>query len=74
MEENIRIALFPDTYDEIDGVANTSRQFEAFAKKRGLDFLVVCAGTQDGVEIEGTVRRVTFRRGSIGLMLTSQAK
>ncbi len=69
MEENIRIALFPDTYDEVDGVANTSRQFEAFAKKRGLDFLVVCAGTQDKLKIEGTVRRVTFRRGPIGFPL-----
>ena len=34
MEAYPRIAFFPDTYGEIDGVANTSRQFEAFAKKR----------------------------------------
>ena len=32
---NLRLALFPCTYREIDGVANTSRQFAAFAKERG---------------------------------------
>lgn len=69
MEESLRIAFFPDTYDEIDGVANTSRQFEAFAKKRGLDFLIICGGTANKTETEGTVRRITFRRSSFGFPL-----
>jgi len=66
MEETLRVAFFPDTYDEIDGVANTSRQFEAFARKSGFDFLVVCGGRQDRIEKDGSVTRMTCRRGPIG--------
>ena len=69
MEENLRVALFPDTYDEIDGVANTSRQFEAFARKRELPFLVVCGGAEDKIQTEGSLRRITLRRGPIGFAL-----
>ena len=49
MDQVARVAFFPDTYDEIDGVANTSRQLEAFARKRGFPFLIVCAGAADGI-------------------------
>jgi glycosyltransferase involved in cell wall biosynthesis len=39
-----RIAFFTDTYDEINGVALTSRQLEAFARRRGYPFLCVRGG------------------------------
>jgi phosphatidylinositol alpha 1,6-mannosyltransferase len=61
--ENIRLALFPCTYSEIDGVANTSRQFAAFAKERGLPFLLVHAGPADEVTTDGSITRVQLRRG-----------
>ncbi len=41
---SLRIAFFPDAYNEVDGVANTSRHFEAFAENRQLPFLTVHAG------------------------------
>lgn len=69
MEKGIRVAFFPDTYDEIDGVANTSRQFEAFARRRGLDFLVVCGGAQNQIESDGCVTRIMCRRGPIAFPL-----
>jgi phosphatidylinositol alpha 1,6-mannosyltransferase len=69
MEENLRVAFFPDTYDEIDGVANTSRQFEAFARKRGFPFLTICGGTENRVETDGSALRITRRRGRIGFAL-----
>ena len=50
-------------------MANTSRQFEAFAKKRGLGFLIVCGGKEDKVEVDASVRRVTLRRSSFGFPL-----
>jgi phosphatidylinositol alpha 1,6-mannosyltransferase len=50
-------------------VANTSRQFEAFAKKRGLSFLTVCGGDENKFETDGSVTRITRRRGSIGFPL-----
>ena len=72
MEEDIRVAFFPDTYDEIDGVANTSRQFETFAKKRGLELLIVCGGTKSAIEKDGSVTRITCRRSPIGFPLDSK--
>jgi len=69
MEKNLRVAFFPDTYDEIDGVANTSRQFEAFARKRGFPFLTICGGTENRSDADGSAVRITRRRGRIGFAL-----
>lgn len=63
--DNIRMALFPCTYREIDGVANTSRQFAAFAKERGLEFLLVHAGPRDEIITDGSITRVQLRRGRV---------
>jgi glycosyltransferase involved in cell wall biosynthesis len=49
-----RVVYFPDSYHEVNGVAHTSRHFEAFARRRNLPFLCVRAGdraqavTEDG--------------------------
>ena len=40
-----RVAFFPDSFHEVNGVAHTSRHFEAFVRRRGLPFLCVRAGT-----------------------------
>ena len=42
-----RIAYFPDSFHEINGVAHTSRNFAAFAGHRGIPFLCVRAGTRE---------------------------
>jgi len=62
----LRVAFFPDTYDEIDGVANTSRQFESFALRRALPFLTVHGGTENQIQRLGSTLRVTRRRGRFG--------
>lgn len=63
--ENIRVALFPCTYREIDGVANTSKQFAEFARQRGIPFLLVHAGPTDEVVVDGSLTRIQLRRGRI---------
>ena len=60
---NLRVALFPCTYREIDGVANTSRQFAEFAKEHGFAFLLVHAGPRDEIVTDGSITRVQLRRG-----------
>jgi len=42
-----RVAFFPDSYYEINGVAHTSRQFEAYSRRRGLPFLCERASVRD---------------------------
>lgn len=68
-DSTLRVAFFPDSYNEIDGVANTSRQFEAFAVRRQLPFLVVIGDNQSGSEQVGSVTRIAHRRGRFGFAL-----
>ncbi|HTV06925.1 MAG TPA: glycosyltransferase [Acidobacteriaceae bacterium] len=42
----MRVAYFPDSFHEINGVAHTSRQFVDFARRRNLPFLCVRAGSR----------------------------
>ena len=63
--ESLRDAFFPDTYHEVDGVANTSRNFEAFARKRGLAFLIVYAGSRNEIVKEGPITSMQLRRSCL---------
>ena len=47
-----RVAYFPDSFHEVNGVAHTSRHFEAFARRRNLPFLCVRAGDREQALIE----------------------
>ena len=59
-----RVAYFPDAFHEINGVAHTSRHFEAFARRRNLPFLCVRAGPADGASKDGPVRTLELPRGA----------
>lgn len=39
-----RVAYFPDSFHEVNGVAHTSRHFEAFVRRKNLPFLCIRAG------------------------------
>jgi len=41
-----RVAYFPDSFHEINGVAHTSRHFVAYAERHDLPFLCIRAGTR----------------------------
>jgi glycosyltransferase involved in cell wall biosynthesis len=66
---NLRVAFFPDAYHEVDGVANTSRHFEAFAAQRGLPLLLINAGPRDETLTSGSVTRIQLRRSEISFPL-----
>ena len=42
-----RVALFADTFHEVNGAAHTCRQLDAFARRRGFDFLNVHCGPEE---------------------------
>jgi phosphatidylinositol alpha 1,6-mannosyltransferase len=60
--ERLKVAFFPCVYYEVDGVASTSRHFEAFANRRGLPFLIVHAGPRDEVATTSSVTHIQMRR------------
>ncbi len=62
-----RVAYFPDSFYEINGVAHTSRHFEAFAQRRGLPFFCLHPAKRDSAIREQKVGELTtldIARGS----------
>jgi phosphatidylinositol alpha 1,6-mannosyltransferase len=65
-----RVAYFPDSFHEINGVAHTSRHFEAFARRRDLPFLCVRAGDRaQAITEEGNVWTLELPRGFLSFPL-----
>lgn len=65
-----RVAYFPDSFHEVNGVAHTSRQFEAFARRWNLPFLCVRAGDRTPSLIEtGKVWTLELPRGFLSFAL-----
>jgi glycosyltransferase involved in cell wall biosynthesis len=65
-----RVAYFPDSFHEVNGVAHTSRNFVAYARRHNLPFLCVRAGVRaTPVEDEGSIRTLELPRSqaSVGL-------
>src|SRR5277367_1243586 len=58
-----RVAYFPDSFHEVNGVAHTSRNFEAYAERHGLPFLCVRAGGRaQGFEQVEELRTLELKR------------
>jgi len=65
-----RVAYFPDSFHEVNGVAHTSRHFEAFARRRNLPFLCVRAGSRAQAVVEdGSVWTLELPRGFLSFAL-----
>jgi glycosyltransferase involved in cell wall biosynthesis len=65
-----RVAYFPDSFHEVNGVAHTSRHFEAFARRRNYPFLCVRAGDRARSFIEdGNVWTLELPRGFLSIAL-----
>jgi phosphatidylinositol alpha 1,6-mannosyltransferase len=65
-----RVAYFPDSFHEVNGVAHTSHHFEAFARRRNLPFLCVRAGERTPAFIEeGNLWTLELPRGFLSFAL-----
>ena len=65
-----RVAFFPDSFHEVNGVAHTSRHFEKFAIERNLPFLCVRAGNGNpAVDRRGSVWTLELPRSAFSVPL-----
>ena len=65
-----RLAYFPDSFHEVNGVAHTSRHFEAFARRRNLPFLCIRAGDRpQSLTEHGNVWTLELPRGFLSFAL-----
>jgi glycosyltransferase involved in cell wall biosynthesis len=71
MASTPRVAFFTDSFHEVNGVALTSRQFDAFAFRRKFPFLSVHAGPKTEVETIGSVTTVELQRSNAAFALES---
>jgi phosphatidylinositol alpha 1,6-mannosyltransferase len=70
-----RVAYFPDSFHEVNGVAHTSRNFVAYAQRRGLPFLCVRAGTREiSFEQVGEMRTLELRRSRSSVRMEKDLK
>jgi len=65
-----RVAYFPDSFHEVNGVAHTSRNFAAFARRRGIPMLCVRAGKKTRLcAAEGSVQALELGRSPLAVQL-----
>ncbi|HUR97582.1 MAG TPA: glycosyltransferase [Pyrinomonadaceae bacterium] len=62
MEDPIRVAYFPDSFLEVNGVAMTSNRLVRFVRKRGLPFVNVHAGPKTAVNPDGNFVSLSLKR------------
>ncbi|HEX3987563.1 MAG TPA: glycosyltransferase [Acidobacteriaceae bacterium] len=70
-----RVAFFPDSFHEVNGVAHTSRHFVDFARRRKLPFLCVRAGDRrKALESEAALTTLELPRGWLSFPLDRDLK
>ena len=74
MEKILRIAFFPDSYLEVNGVAMTSQRLVGYARQRGYPFLCVHAGEKTKVTQDGSVTFVSLKRSPVSFTMDEGLK
>lgn len=64
-----RTAFLPDTFHEVNGVALTGRQLEAFARRRQIPFLSIHPGPVNETVVDGSVIISQLKRGPASIPL-----
>ncbi len=67
--EFLRVALFADSYLEVDGAALTCRKLVGFAQERGYPFLCVHAGEKTEQTESGTVTHLSLKRSPFAIRM-----
>jgi len=69
-----RVAFFPDSYEEVDGVAMTSKRLVGYAKKNGNPLLVIHAGKKNEFKEDGSVKHLSLKRSPLALPMDETLK
>ncbi|MFV0389480.1 MAG: glycosyltransferase [Pyrinomonadaceae bacterium] len=67
MKEKLRIAYFPDSLNEVNGVAMTSNRLIEYARNNNVPFLVVHSGKENSVREEGSIRFVSLKSSPLSI-------
>ena len=74
MKKPLRIAYFPDSFLEVDGVAMTSNRLLRFVRKNGCPFFCVYAGNETEVRQEDNITFVSLKRSLVSISMDESLK
>ena len=74
MKDFLRVAFFPDSFLEVNGVALTSRRLAEFAENNGRPFLCVHAGEKTEVSGSENYTDVSLKRSPLSFSLDTELK
>jgi phosphatidylinositol alpha 1,6-mannosyltransferase len=74
MKEFPRVAYFPDSFLEVDGVAMTSQRLIGYAKKNGYPFLCVHAGDKTEEKTDGRIEYLSLKRSPVAFPMDDKLK
>ena len=69
MDEQLRIAFFPDSYLEVNGAAMTSQRLTGYAKRKGYPFLCIHAGPKTEVSTDESITYLSLKRSPFSFTL-----
>ncbi|MCA1637874.1 MAG: glycosyltransferase [Acidobacteria bacterium] len=69
MNKSLRVAFFPDSFLEVNGVAMTSQRLVGFAKKNGYPFLCIHAGSKNETAQNGNISYLSLKRSPLSFTL-----
>jgi len=69
-----RVAFFADSFHEVNGVANTCRHLESFARKRDLPFLSIHAGEVTREFKQESITTLELGRGPVSFAIDSDMR
>ncbi|MCB1024630.1 MAG: glycosyltransferase [Acidobacteria bacterium] len=70
----LRIAYFPDSFLEVNGVAMTSKRLLRYVRKNDLPFLCIHAGTKTDISEEGNLRFLSLKRSPASISMDEGLK
>ncbi|HEY8559800.1 MAG TPA: glycosyltransferase [Pyrinomonadaceae bacterium] len=74
MKKIPRVAFFPDSFLEVNGVAMTSKRLIGFAKRRGYPYLCIHAGKKTESKADGSIRYLSLKRSAVSLPMDEDLK
>lgn len=74
VKEQLRIAYFPDSYLEVNGVAMTSHRLTNFVRKKGYPFLCIYAGEKTEVRQDGSITFLSLKRSPLSFAMDEGLK
>ncbi len=74
MLEIPRVALFAETFHEVNGAANVLRRLTEFARENQYPFLCIRSGEKTRVWNEGNLKILELKRGTASIKLDTELK